>query len=61
MPDDDLMSEARGWAERLASGPTLGFALTKEAIHASSTNSLSDHLELEADMMKRCGESAPRA
>lgn len=61
LPDTDLMNEARALAARLAVGPTLGFALTKEAIHAAATNTLSDHLEFEADLMKRCGESADYA
>lgn len=61
LPDEALMSEARALAAKLAKGPTLGFALTKQAIHAAATDTLSDHLELEADLMKRCGESADYA
>ncbi|MFW2545429.1 2-(1,2-epoxy-1,2-dihydrophenyl)acetyl-CoA isomerase PaaG [Primorskyibacter sp. 2E107] len=57
LPDEDLLSEARAMAAKFASGPTLGFALTKQAIQASAADSLHDHLELEADLMKRCGES----
>ena len=60
-PDADLMDEARALAARLASGPTLGLSLTKQAIHAAATDNLSEHLELEADMMKRCGQSADYA
>ncbi|WP_425097715.1 2-(1,2-epoxy-1,2-dihydrophenyl)acetyl-CoA isomerase PaaG [Tropicibacter sp. S64] len=61
LPDEDLMTEARGMAERFACGPTLGYALTKQAIQAAATDTLHDHLELEADLMKRCGESADYA
>ena len=61
IPDVDLMSEARAMAEQFAAGPTLGLGLTKQAIQAAATDDLSDHLELEADMMKRCGESADYA
>ena len=61
IPDAELMDEAGALAERLSNGPTFGFAMTKQAIHAASTNTLSDHLELEADLMKRCGESADYA
>ena len=61
IPDVDLMSEARAMAEQFAAGPTLGLGLTKQAIQAAATDDLSDHLELEADMMKRCGESGDYA
>lgn len=54
--DDALMSEARALSESLASGPTFGYAKTKLAIEAASTNSLDEHLDLEADLMKICGE-----
>ena len=56
-PDDTLMEEARALTAKLASGPTFGYASTKRAIDAAATNTLDDHLELEADLMKACGES----
>lgn len=59
--DDILMDKARALAASLAAGPTLGLALTKSCIQAAATNTLSDHLELEADAMKTCGESADYA
>ena len=61
LPDAELMAEARKLAEQLAGGPTLGLSMTKQAIQASATDTLSDHLELEADMMKTCGVSADYA
>ena len=61
VPDEELMSEARGLAASLAAGPTLGLSLTKKAIQAAATNTLDTQLDLEADMMKRCGESADYA
>jgi len=61
IPDEALMPEAREMAAQFAAGPTLGLGLTKQAIQAAATDTLSDHLELEADMMKRCGESADYA
>ncbi len=61
LPDDELMAEARRMAEQFSNGPTLGLGLTKQAIQAAATDTLSDHLEMEADMMKRCGESADYA
>jgi len=61
LPDDALMDEARALAEKFANGPTLGLGLTKQTIHASATHTLSEQLELEADAMKTCGESADYA
>ncbi|NOD64650.1 MULTISPECIES: 2-(1,2-epoxy-1,2-dihydrophenyl)acetyl-CoA isomerase PaaG [unclassified Ruegeria] len=61
LPDDQLMSEARTLAAQLANGPTLGLGLTKQCIQAAATTSLSDQLEIEADAMKTCGESADYA
>jgi len=61
LPDDALMTEARALAEKFANGPTLGLGLTKQTIQASAVNTLSDHLEVEADAMKTCGESADYA
>lgn len=56
LPDDALMDEARALATKLAGGPTFGYARTKEAIAAAATNTLDAQLDLEADLMKRCGE-----
>lgn len=61
LPDEALMDEARKMTEGFANGPTLGLGLSKQAIQAAATDTLTDHLELEADMMKRCGESADYA
>lgn len=61
LPDDDLMAEARTMAEKFANGPTLGLGLTKQTIQAAAVNTLSDQLEIEADAMKICGESADYA
>lgn len=61
IPDDQLLAEARTLADQLANGPTLGLGKTKHCIQAAATTSLSDHLELEADAMKICGESADYA
>lgn len=61
LPDDQLMTEARALAAQLANGPTLGLGLTKQCIQTAATTSLSDQLEIEADAMKTCGESADYA
>jgi len=60
-PDESLLDEARALTARLATGPTLGLSLTKQSIQAAATTTLSDQLELEADAMKTCGESADYA
>lgn len=60
-PHDQLMSEARTLTGKLADGPTFGYASTKRAIDAASTNSLDQQLDLEAELMKVCGESADYA
>ncbi|MEM8592013.1 MAG: 2-(1,2-epoxy-1,2-dihydrophenyl)acetyl-CoA isomerase PaaG [Pseudomonadota bacterium] len=61
LPADDLMDEARALTDRLAKGPTLGFAHTKKAIHAAATNTFDAQLELEAQCQKTCGASADYA
>lgn len=61
IPDGALMSEARAIATRLATQPTFGFALTKQAIHASAASSLDRHLDLERDLQRRAGASADYA
>ena len=56
--DDALMDAARDTAMKLANGPTLGLALTKQAILAAATNSLEDQLRLEEQLQSRAGASA---
>ncbi len=61
LPDEQLMDEARAMTEGFANGPTLGLGLTKQCIQAAAGNTLNEHLEIEADAMKTCGESADYA
>lgn len=61
VPADALMTQARVLTEKLANGPTKGFAHTKKAIHAASDNTLEAQLDLEAKYQKICGESADYA
>ena len=44
-------------AAQLASGPTLGYARTKQAIYASPNNTLDAQLALEGTLMRECGFS----
>lgn len=57
LPDAELMPEAEALANRLAQGPTYGYGLTKQAIHAASINSLDAQLDLEEDFQRRAGFS----
>ncbi len=61
LPDEALMEEARSLTARLAAGPTLGLGLTKALIQTSATHTLSTQLDLEAEAMKTCGETADYA
>ena len=55
--DDRLMDEAVALAERFARGPTHAYALTKKAIHAASTNTLEEQLQLERELQREAGRS----
>ena len=44
-------------AKQFAAGPTFGFAQTKHAIWASSSNDFPAQLDLERDIMRECGRS----
>ena len=59
--DEELQSSARDLALALARGPTRGHAETKRVIQAAANNSLSTHLELEAQIQGHCGRSADYA
>jgi len=55
--DEALMPTALELARHLATQPTRGFALTKQAFAASATNSLDAQLELERDLMRAAGKT----
>lgn len=54
---ESLMNEARQICQKLASLPTKGFGLYKQAINRSFDNNLDDHLELEADLQTKAGKT----
>lgn len=58
VPDDRLQYEARSIATSLAQGPTLGYGLTKQAIHEAVHNSLDMQLDVERDSQRKAGRSA---
>jgi 2-(1,2-epoxy-1,2-dihydrophenyl)acetyl-CoA isomerase len=56
--DEELQAEATKLATHFANQPTLGLALTKQALAASQTNDLSAQLELEKQLQSQAGASA---
>lgn len=50
VPHDELLAQARAWAEPFASGPTVAYGLTKKAMRFGATNDLAAVLDLEADL-----------
>ncbi len=55
--DEELMPTALGLARQMATQPTRGFAFTKQAFAASTTNSLDTQLDLERDLMRAAGKT----
>ncbi len=61
VPHDELQTQARQLARRLADGPTLTYALTKRAMRRSYGLSLDEALEQEAQLQTVAGRSADYA
>ena len=55
--DDKLEAEVSAVAAKLATAATYGLGLTKQAIAASSTNTLAQQLDLERDLQRLAGAS----
>ena len=55
--DDAFAGEVERMAAQFASGPTKGFARTKQAIYASPANTFEVQLDLERDYMRELGAS----
>lgn len=55
--DDRLADEAMALANRLAVGPTLGYAAQKLAIQSAATNSYDRQLDLERDLQRDLGHT----
>jgi 2-(1,2-epoxy-1,2-dihydrophenyl)acetyl-CoA isomerase len=53
----DFVAETDRFARRLASGPTIAFALTKHALSLALVNPLEQQLELEADLQQQASET----
>jgi 2-(1,2-epoxy-1,2-dihydrophenyl)acetyl-CoA isomerase len=55
--DAALRAEAEALAAHLATQPTVGLALTKEAFNASAANDLDTQLDLERDLQRKAGST----
>lgn len=55
--DAELMPRAEALATAFANGPATAYALTKQAIHAASTNPLDEQLDLERVLQRQAGQS----
>jgi len=55
--NEALMDEAFKFAEAFSNGPTYGYGLIKEAMNASSGNTLDEQLDLERDLQRKAGKS----
>jgi len=55
--DAELMPEALKLAKHLATQPTKGLAMTKQALHAAATNTLDQQLDLERDLQTAAAAS----
>lgn len=53
VPEESLMDEARGLADRLARLPTVAIGLTKQIFNESSRRSLAEAMEREAEFQDR--------
>jgi 2-(1,2-epoxy-1,2-dihydrophenyl)acetyl-CoA isomerase len=56
-PADQFMDEVDQWAQKLASMPTRGLALTKQALNASLQNDLEAQLALEDKLQSQAGQT----
>ena len=55
--DDQLMAEATSLARHLATQPTRGLALIKEALNRSAANDLDHQLDTERDLQRIAGRT----
>ena len=55
--DEDLMTEAESLWKHLATQPTRGLELIKQALNASPANTLDEQLDLERDLQREAGRT----
>jgi enoyl-CoA hydratase/carnithine racemase len=56
VPDGELAAEARGWAERLARGPSFGLEVTKKMVLREAAMDLESALAAEVEIQPACME-----
>lgn len=56
VPLDALRDEARGWAERLARGPTFGLEITKKMVYREAALDVETALAAETEIQAACME-----
>jgi 2-(1,2-epoxy-1,2-dihydrophenyl)acetyl-CoA isomerase len=57
LPDDQLLAEANKMADHLSKMPTMAYAMIKQALNGSFERSLTDQLELEANLQAKAGQT----
>jgi 2-(1,2-epoxy-1,2-dihydrophenyl)acetyl-CoA isomerase len=57
LPQDELMDEVMSFAERLATGPSLAYGLTKRAVNRAIFPDIEELLEYEASLQEIAGRS----
>jgi len=55
--DDSLLAEAEALTAHLATQPTQGLAMIKQALSASAANTLDEQLDLERDLQRQAGQT----
>ncbi len=58
VPHDELMTEARAMAQKLAANPTVGIGLTKKALLHSTTATLQEQLDYEGQLQNMAAKTA---
>ncbi len=56
VPKDQVRDEARGWAERLARGPSFGLEVTKKFLQREATMDIESALAAEVEIQAACME-----
>ena len=56
VPPAELMGEARGWAARLAAGPSFGLEITKKMVYREAAMDLETALAAETEIQAACME-----
>jgi 2-(1,2-epoxy-1,2-dihydrophenyl)acetyl-CoA isomerase len=58
VPDEQFRARLKEFAEMLAAGPTLAYALTKKALHYGAQYDLAQSMDFEADLQQQIAHSS---